>query len=668
MMTVLPDRPTCQPGRQSTGLRELLCYQSCLPESNSGKGTMSGLWITVFTLPLLWTPITAIAPSPDDTLCPVNCSCSWLQRLVQCANASLSALPTGIANNTVELDLQHNSFSILSSGFFPDLPEITSLYLGSSHILQVASGAFKGVRNLYHLHLDNNLLEQLPQDVFVNMTNLIFLHLQHNQITYLPPGVFSSLKQLSVLDLSHNLLGELSDQALGGLSQLRRLYLTANRISNVSVRILPRSLRTLSLDQNQLESVPTVIRTSVTLSILQLSGNPIRKLTSLSFGRRLRSLNQLFLDSLSLEKITALAFTRLHRLEVLSLRNNSLESLPSLASMRSLSALYLTENKWCCDCSLIWLRTWQKKVTQQDRSPVECSSPRALQGQLLVDIELQKLTCPPFGTDFTTVNPAKNNTPVATVPSLPQAATTLTTTTSTALITIRGTTTTRLATSQNHPLARWDPCLASVITSVSIRPKSDTSLVVAWSFAGDHDQFEVRYKEGKDEQVLRVIGELPEVELHGLLAGTEYRVCVIPQNEHLLECLAPAPQQCGAGHTTGHLQPIHAPLGHSHSAVGTGVAVTLLVLVVLAVVTIYRLRARPIQFQRHYDEDESFPHRSSSSSINQAKVTMGPVYENIEDDDQHVYMTAASQGPEEKVDCTLVTPPWLTPTPTYVTL
>ncbi|XP_006027748.1 chondroadherin-like isoform X2 [Alligator sinensis] len=630
---------------------------------------MSGLWITVFTLPLLWTPITAIAPSPDDTLCPVNCSCSWLQQLVRCANASLSALPIGVANTTVELDLQHNSFSILSAGFFPDLPEITSLYLGSSHILQVASGAFKGVRNLYHLHLDNNLLEQLPQDVFVNMTNLSFLHLQHNQIAYLPPGVFSSLKQLSVLDLSNNLLVELSDQALGGLSQLRRLYLTANHISNVSVRTLPRSLRTLNLDQNQLENVPTVIRTSVTLSTLQLSGNPIRKLTSLSFGKRLRSLNQLFLDSLSLEKITALAFARLHRLEVLSLRNNSLESLPSLASMRSLSTLYLTENKWRCDCSLIWLRTWQKKVTQQDRSPVECSSPRALRGQLLVDIELQKLTCPPFGTDSTTVNPAKkNNTPVATVPSLPQAATTLTTTTSAALLTTRAppTTTTHLATSQNHPLVRWDPCLASVITSVSIRPKSDTSLVVAWSFAGDHDQFEVRYKEGRDKQVLRVIGDLPEVELHGLLAGTEYRVCVIPQNEHLLECLAPTPQQCAAGHTTGHLQPIHAPLGHSHSAVGIGVAVTLLVLVVLAAAIIYRLWARPIQFQRHYDEDESFPH--CSSNIGQAKVTMGPVYENMEDDDQHVYMTATSQWPEEKVDCTLATPPWLTPTPTYVTL
>uniref|UniRef100_A0A7M4FP66 LRRCT domain-containing protein n=1 Tax=Crocodylus porosus TaxID=8502 RepID=A0A7M4FP66_CROPO len=351
----------------------------------TGAGTMSGLWITVFTLPLLWTPITAIAPSPDDTLCPMNCSCSWLQRLVQCANASLSALPIGIANNTVELDLQHNSFGILSSGFFPDLPEITSLYLGSSHILQVASGAFKGVRNLYHLHLDNNLLEQLPQDAFHPHPTPRFLTVF---LSLSLSGVFSSLKQLSVLDLSNNLLVELSDQALGGLSQLRRLYLTANRISNVSVRILPRSLRTLRLDQNQLESVPTVIRTSITLSILQLSGNPIRKLTSLSFGRRLRSLNQLFLDSLSLEKITALAFTRLHRLEVLSLRNNSLESLPSLASMRSLSTLYLTENKWCCDCSLIWLRTWQKKVTQQDRSPVECSSPTVLQGQLLVDLEV----------------------------------------------------------------------------------------------------------------------------------------------------------------------------------------------------------------------------------------------------------------------------------------
>ncbi|XP_053886933.1 chondroadherin-like isoform X2 [Malaclemys terrapin pileata] len=634
---------------------------------------MSRLWIMV--LVLLWIPVMAIAQLPGNVQCPVNCSCFFSQWFVRCSNASLSSLPPGIPNATVELDLQHNQFSTLSAGFFPELAEISIIYLGSSGIHQVEPGAFQGVKNLYHLHLDNNLLEQVPEGVFENLTNLIFLHLEHNQIAHLLPGGFSSLKQLSVLDLSNNLLLELSDQALHGLPRLRRLYLSANHITNVSSKALPGTLRALSLDGNQLASVPAAIRTSPMLSTLQLSGNPIRKLTSLSFGRRLRSLRQLFLDSLALEQITNLAFTRLRWLELLSLRNNSLESLPPLSSLKSLSTLYLTGNKWRCDCKLIWLRTWQKKVLRKERSPVECSSPGALQGQLLVDVE--KLTCPPFGTDSTTLSPAENtNTPTAIAPPrdipLPGAATTATAMTSAALITTRRlpSSTTHSATSLHHVPERWDPCLADHISSVSIRTKGDTSLVVSWSFSGDHDQFEVRYTAGRDEQVLRVVGGLAEVTLHDLRRGTEYRVCVIPQNENLLECQAPAARQCTAERTAGlpsDTQPVHAPLGHSHSAVGFGVTVALLALAALALAVTYRLRTRPIQFQRYYDEDGSPLHRRSS---NQAKMTTDPVDESMEDEDRHSYVTAAGRCPEEKVDCTVSAPPrlTLTSTPTYVTL
>ncbi|XP_034631564.1 chondroadherin-like [Trachemys scripta elegans] len=636
---------------------------------------MSRLWIMV--LVLLWIPVMAIAQLPGNVQCPVNCSCFFSQWFVRCSNASLSSLPPGIPNATVELDLQHNQFSTLSAGFFPELAEISIIYLGSSGIHQVEPGAFQGVKNLYHLHLDNNLLEQVPEGVFENLTNLIFLHLEHNQIAHLLPGGFSSLKQLSVLDLSNNLLLELSDQALHGLPRLRQLYLSANRITNVSSKALPGTLRALSLDGNQLASVPAAIRTSPMLSTLQLSGNPIRKLTSLSFGRRLRSLRQLFLDSLALEQITNLAFTRLRWLELLSLRNNSLESLPPLSSLKSLSTLYLTGNKWRCDCKLIWLRTWQKKVLRKERSPVECSSPGALQGQLLVDVELQKLTCPPFGTDSTTLSPAENtNTPTAIAPPrdipLPGAATTTTAMTSAALITTRRlpSSTTHSATSLHHVPERWDPCLADHISSVSIRTKGDTSLVVSWSFSGDHDQFEVRYTAGRDEQVLRVVGGLAEVTLHDLRRGTEYRVCVIPQNENLLECQAPAARQCTAERTAGlpsDTQPVHAPLGHSHSAVGFGVTVALLALAALALAVTYRLRTRPIQFQRYYDEDGSPLHRRSS---NQAKMTTDPVDESMEDEVRHSYVTAAGRCPEEKVDCTVSAPPrlTLTSTPTYVTL
>ncbi|XP_074865967.1 uncharacterized protein LOC142021256 [Carettochelys insculpta] len=629
---------------------------------------MLRLWI--MGLALLGVPVMAVTQLPGNAQCPVNCSCFFSQWFVQCANASLVSRPLGIPSATVELDLQHNQFSTLSAGFFPELPEVSTISLGSCGIRQVEPGAFIGVKNLFHLHLENNLLEQLPEGIFENLTNLIFLHLEHNQIANLLPGTFSSLKQLSVLDLSNNLLLELSDQALQGLPLLRRLYLSGNRISNMSSKALPGNLRALRLDWNQLVSVPAAVRASPMLATLQLSGNPIRKLTSLSFGRRLRSLSQLYLDSLALEQVTALAFTRLRRLELLSLRNNSLESLPSLSSLKSLSRLYLTGNRWRCDCSLIWLRTWQKRVLRKERSPVMCSSPQALQGRLLVNLELQKLTCPPYGMDSTTLSlPENTNTPMATAPSrdkpLARISTTAATTTSAALITTRSSASS--TTFHHHVLERWDPCLADHISRVSIRTKGATSLVVSWSFSGDHDQFEVRYTAGRDEQVLRVMGRLAEVTLHDLRPGTEYRVCVIPQNENLLECQIPGTGQCSAEHTASlpsSAQPVHNQLGHSHSAVGIGVAAALLTLVALALVVTYRLRTRPIQFQRYYDEDGSLPHRRSS---NRAKLPMHSVDQDMEDEHRQSHMTAASHCPE-KVNCTVSTPPRSTSTPTYIAL
>ncbi|XP_062990718.1 chondroadherin-like isoform X2 [Elgaria multicarinata webbii] len=627
-------------------------------------------WHLVFTLPLLWTLIVAHPELLlDGSECPLNCSCSFMEQFIRCSNASLSSLPTGLPRATVELDLQFNQIESLLAASFPDLPELTTLYLGSSHLRQIETGTFQGLKNLYHLHLDNNLLEEIPEGAFENLTNLVFLHLEHNQIAYLSPGAFSSLKQLSVLDLSHNLLIEVSDKPLSGLQELRQLHLSANFIANLSARALPGRLRILSLDWNRLKSVPLAIRNSASLSSLHLSGNPIRELSSFSFGRKLSSLRQLFLENLPLESITSSTFKRLRRLEVLSLRNNNLASLPSVASLKSLSALYLTGNKWHCDCNLIWLRTWQKKVLRKDRSPVECSSPEALQGQQLVNIE--KLTCPPFQMDSDTISISSANVPkAATLPSKehsPQAATTLPITT---LITSRMTSTTGPATHNNaitgpttpdkhHMQENYDPCLSNQISSISTQAKGNTGLVVTWSFYGNHDQFEVRYKSSVDQHILRVIGGLTEIELHHLQPGTDYRICIIPQNKNLFECVAPTAQQCTLGHIGAHVLP-----QHSNIALGTGVSITLLVMIALVSFAFYRWRFQPMRFQRYYDEDgPSF----QNQAISQSKLTSESIYENFEND-QHVYMTAASQWPEEKVDCTPIAPSRFPSTPSYVSL
>ncbi|XP_020643500.3 leucine-rich repeat transmembrane protein FLRT2-like [Pogona vitticeps] len=623
---------------------------------------------------LLWTLLMEHPEVSDCSECPPGCSCSFTVWFVRCSNASLSSLPAGFPHATVELDLQFNWFDSLPAASFPSLPDLTTLYLGSSRVHLIELGTFQGVNNLYHLYLDNNLLEEIPAGAFENLTSLVFLHLQRNRITSLSPDAFSSLKRLSVLDLSHNLLVELSDRCLNGLQQLRQLHLSSNLISNISTRALPGSLRTLYLDWNRLKSVPYAICNSVTLSSLHLSGNPIRDLTSLSSGRKLSSLRQLFLENLLLEKnITSSTFKRLRRLEVLSLRNNSLETLPSLSSLKYLSTLHLTGNKWHCDCNLIWLRTWQKKVMKKDRSPVECRSPDALQGQQLVNIELQKLTCPPYQTKSDISSSSANILMASTLPtvgSLSQAATSLPVTvftnftTSRITSTIKSTTRNNAATGQtthsNHrTVEQHDPCLSHDIINISTRTKGSTALLVSWSSSGDHNQFEVWCKSSVDQHRLRVIGGLTEIELHHLQPQTTYKVCIIPQNENLVECVAPTAQQCTSGHTG-------APFSSQHNklALGIGVSIMLFILITMAIFAFYKWRLRPIQFQRHYDEDGP---SSQHQGITQSKPTTESIYENLEDG-QHVYVTAASQWCEEKIGCTSTTPSRFSSTPTYVSL
>lgn len=139
---------------------------------------------------MLWTLILAPQALLHGFQCPISCSCSFSERFVKCSNASLASLPSGIPHTTVELDLQYNKFSSLLEDTFPDLLELSTLYLGNSQVYQMEPGAFQGVRNLYHLYLDNGLLEEIPGGVFENLTNLAFLHLEHNRIAYISPGIW----------------------------------------------------------------------------------------------------------------------------------------------------------------------------------------------------------------------------------------------------------------------------------------------------------------------------------------------------------------------------------------------------------------------------------------------------------------------------------------------
>ncbi|CAH1393719.1 unnamed protein product [Nezara viridula] len=100
------------------------------------------------------------------------------------------------------------------------------------------------------------------------------------------------------------------------------------------------------------------------------------------------------LDNNMLTCIDTEAIRNLRDLEVLTLNNNNLTSLPAnlFDDLYRLRTLRLSENKFACDCHITWLTKWLKKFPRLGLY-TRCYSPNHLKGQSVVDLNEQDLRC-----------------------------------------------------------------------------------------------------------------------------------------------------------------------------------------------------------------------------------------------------------------------------------
>ncbi|XP_053545407.1 chondroadherin-like protein [Bombina bombina] len=597
-----------------------------------------------------------VTTEPSIPSCPVQCSCLSKQHHIICSSANLTSLPTPIANDTVELHLQHNSFPLIHNSFVRDVPELKGLYLSNCNISTIQTGAFQDVTGIQYLYLDRNQLTDLEMSTFSNLSRLSYLHLENNRIGFLRPGLFSPLKKLVALYLSHNFLSELPDGALKGLGQLRWLDLGFNLLSNISSQALSEvsSLRKLNLEMNNLTGVPSSLRSLSGLQMLRLSGNYIRKVSLGMFSRKQKSITELYLDNIGLEKVTSLAFIYLRMLDVLDLRNNSLVALP-VSNLKTFTKLYLSGNPWNCDCSIIELHTrLQLKKIGDANEQAKCNNPKALEGQSLVTIKLQKLTCPAYKEDIiTTQAPTAQKDRTSPKPSnhlvtaTHQGSSKMYKTTRPSVL--MRSTPGDLETAYNL----WDPCLADQISNVLVNSIEEKYLEISWSQSGDYNQFEVRYTTGTNTNKLHIIGIPTNVRLYNLNPGSIYTICIVPQNVDIVKCQVPKARQCTTAQTSAiheQSQPVQTPSQSNSSFVTTGVSITVVVLVVAAIFAAYVLRNRSIKFQRYYNEDASEGGGKQQSD----PYKFDSIYENI-DDDRHLYVMASNLWgmDNDKLDCSL---------------
>ncbi|XP_071814044.1 uncharacterized protein [Apostichopus japonicus] len=176
------------------------------------------------------------------------------------------------------------------------------------------------------------------------------------------------------------------------------------------------SIIELHFSYNDLRSMPSRLRNFVELKVLDLSNNKLQVLPNNTFteDHKLETLN---LSNNYLNRVGNGAFNGLQHLKVLDLERNELNTIPEDVFLpltnviSSQGEIYLSRNKWKCDCTLWGFMAWfldhQNTVSWSSTNDEEtvCRTPEGLSNRRLHSLSLSELgNC--FPTTYV-ANPAR---------------------------------------------------------------------------------------------------------------------------------------------------------------------------------------------------------------------------------------------------------------------
>uniref|UniRef100_A0A8C6SQV1 Chondroadherin-like protein n=1 Tax=Neogobius melanostomus TaxID=47308 RepID=A0A8C6SQV1_9GOBI len=334
------------------------------------------------------------AEPENKVKCPADCVCEAETHHSSCENRGHTKVPKGFAPATRLLDLRGNHFHYIPSNSFPGVTQVVSLHLQRCKIVDIEDGAFAGMKGLVYLYLSENDLTSLSPEAFKGLPQLTYLHLEKNRFSVFPKGVFRLVPSLLALHLENNAIVKLEAGVLTGAENLRSLYLTGNGIEHVAARALEptANLDLLHLGGNKLKAVPTEALSRVgSLRDLRLTRNPIRWIAPNAFKPVERSLKELYLNNMGLERVSCHFNGLGPSLRSLFLEGNLLEEVPDFQPFTSLEVINLANNPLMCDCPLLPLRIWIEKVNLKVRAT--CANPPEVKGRRVKDVHVFR-ACP----------------------------------------------------------------------------------------------------------------------------------------------------------------------------------------------------------------------------------------------------------------------------------
>ena len=209
--------------------------------------------------------------------------------------------------------------------------------------------AIEQLVHLQTLNLGGNHIKSLPRKAFSRNSRLKHLILRRNNFHSFPGFLPRGLVKLS---LGANQISQVAD--LREFTQLEILRLESNRISRISDRAFPASLRELTLCNNSLNSIVSFSFDNLhNLTRLRLARNPeITEISRHTFARSANQLRLLDLSGCGIHSINSKAFSCLSRLRVVQLHSNQLSSYNPewFFYNHKIRQVSLSGNPWSCDC------------------------------------------------------------------------------------------------------------------------------------------------------------------------------------------------------------------------------------------------------------------------------------------------------------------------------
>ncbi|CAI2357419.1 unnamed protein product [Caenorhabditis sp. 36 PRJEB53466] len=298
------------------------------------------------------------------------------------------------------LDISYNQVRFADSDVFTPFTNLTKLNLAHNNLQTIKKPVFESVKKTLHrLDLSYNRIKVLPDNVFEGLTNLKVLVLDGNPIKVWRKEIFTGLDSLEELSLDNCNLDDLPADLFEFLPKL------------VGV----------SLRQNPLEEIPTVVANLKTLKDVDMSETNITEIRDHAFAGD-SDLEEIILEKMPyLSVIRDCGFCGLPKLKILYLNDNSklmeihpnafgfIKSEPGhkaaaindfaihnsnvstisehMLDYDKLDSFKIGGNPWNCDCDTQFLLQEQFTFKQDSIAP-KCAYPEELKDHHLATVRV----------------------------------------------------------------------------------------------------------------------------------------------------------------------------------------------------------------------------------------------------------------------------------------